>query len=367
MSYRNSKEESEEIEIQDEFGQDEMTQDEDMFMPDDKSTSLDDENIELDESIFSDDDVDFEAEEDGENNYGRIYSAEAWRDLIANFKSSDPVIHDKAGELIYKALLPFIKHVAATYYSTYFIRHGEDLIAAGRLGLMESLNTYNPDKGKPTTWCFRSIIHEMREYICQEIHHTTPHYQKHLREILSYINACKMKGIKYTIEDINIATGFPKPTIENCIKLYERNRNQVSMEQFIGDNKATVADMMTSFDPSPEEQVINKESKERIFRLMKENLTEIELEILAYHHGMFGDAPKSAADISEIMNIKKQAVRQYVNMAEYKLRRAMTYDSQFNEERRQRVAKQHVENFFRTHESLVRELDSFDFDDAESF
>lgn len=324
----------------------------------------DDFDIELDEDFFSDDEADLEAESDGENNYGRIYSAEAWKDLIANFKSDDPIARDKAGELIYKALLPFIKHVAATYYGTYFVKYGEDLISAGQVGLIESLDSYNPDKGKPTTWCFRSIIHEMRDYICREVHHTTPHYQSHLREIMSYVNDCKMKGLPCTIEDINIATGFPKQTIQNCMLLYERNQSQVSMEQYIGDNKATIADMMTSYDPSPEDTIVTKESKEAIFQIMKKKLTPLELEVLAYHHGLFGDDPKSAAEIAEITGVRKQEVRQYVNMAEYKLRLAMTYDPCFVEERRERTVKQETSKFFKNQETLVRELDSFEFEDV---
>lgn len=319
--------------------------------------------IEIDEDLFDNDDIDFEAEADGENNYGKIYSQDAWKDLIANFKSSDPLIHDQAGELIYKALLPFIKHVASKYYGTYFIKYGEDLIAAGQVGLIESLGTYNPERGKPTTWCFRQIIHQMRDFVDREVHHTTPHYQSHLREILKYVNDCKMKGLPCTIEDINIATGFPKPTIQNCMTLYERNQNQVSMEQYIGDNKATVADMMTSYDPSPEDTIINKESTEALFQIMKEELLPIELEVLGYHHGVFGDDPKSAAEISEILGLKKQDIRPMINMAEQKLRRAMTYDPRFNEERRERTARQVTSNFFKQQENLLRELDSFEFDD----
>lgn len=96
---------------------------------------------------------------------------------------------------------------------------------------------------------------------------------------------------------------------------------------------------------------------------MQKELNPIERKVLAYHHGLLGDDPKSAAEIAKLMHLKKQAIRQYVNMAEYKIRLAMTYDSRFAEERRERTAKQETAKFFKEQEELLRELDSFDFDD----
>lgn len=322
------------------------------------------EDIDLGLEEDEDGEFDIEAETDGESNYGKIYSQDQWKKLIDKFNSNDPKEKNEAGELIYKALLPFIKHVAATYYSTYFVKYGEDLISAGQIGLFENLSKYDPEKGKPTTWCFRGIIHEMRDFIDGEVHHTTPHYQSHLREILKFVNDCKMRGIPYTIDDINVFTGFPKPTILNCLILYERNRNQVSMEQYIGDNKTSIADMLTSVAPDPEDTVIGNEMKEEIFQLMKDRLTPLELQVLALHHGLFDDDPKSAAEIADALNIKKQAIRPTINMAEHKLRNAMKYDDKFSSEYHERKKTDTSASFFKKQEILLREIDSYDFDDV---
>lgn len=254
---------------------------------------------------------------------GKEYSIKEWVELVEKYNHGTPDEKNEACELIYCAMIPFIKYLAKTLYSSYMPRYTEDLESAGKIGLFNILADYDPTKAKPTTWFSRSIIHEMRDFIDQEVHHTTPHYQNHLREIKKYINECKTKGVSYTIDDIMIATGYPKQTIINCTLLYERNQNQVSMEQFVGESKLAIMDTLVSPSPNPEDVVLENEQKEMIQRIMNTYLTETERNVTKRRHGFDDNLTMSSSDIAEELGLKKQDVRPIINMAERKLRNAI--------------------------------------------
>ena len=331
-----------------------------------QSEAINDKDLGLfDEELDYLDDADIEMEQDGDVIAGAIYTQDEWKELMCKANSNNTYIRNEAKEMIYKAMLPFIKYLASKYYPTYFVKYGEDLTQAGSVGLFESMEKYDPEKGKPTTWCFRSIIHEMREFIVNEVHHTTPHYQTHLRDILHYINDCKIQGIPYTIDDIIIATGFPRPTIVNCIAIYERNQNQVSIEQSFGEGGSVMAESLIAPIQDPEAAVLEREQLRRLLQLMMEVLTEPERMVLMLHHGFYDEVPKSAAEIAELLHLKKQSIRPLMNMAEHKLRKAMKNDPMFSSEKKERKNRNGAAIlFFREESSLTRELDSLEFDDA---
>ena len=296
--------------------------------------------------------------------YGKKYTPEEWKQILDNYESEDMQLHEQAGEIIYKAMFPFLKRLATKCYSTYFPKYGEDLMEAAFLGLFGAISSYDPNKGKPTTWFSRTALHEMRDFIDREVHHTTPHYQIHLQEIKKYINEYNARGIQYTVDDIAIATGFPKPTIANCIALYQRNQNSVSLEQPAGDNNISIGDTLTTSVQGPEDYVLERERNEHLYTLMRNRLTPQELSVLKLAHGFVDDDPKSMTDIANILNMKKQDVRPVSNMAEQKLRSAMKYNDIFNENANGKKPWQTVQ-FIKSNEELLREIDSIDFDNLD--
>lgn len=253
---------------------------------------------------------------------GKVYSEEKLLALMDKYNNGTDAEREEAATTIYCAMMPFIKFLAKKYYSSYMPRYTEDLESAGKVGLFNNLKDYNPRKAKPTTWFSRAILHEMRDFIDSEVHHTTPHFQNHLRVIRQYINECQTKGISYTIDDIMIATGFPKQTIINCTLLYERNQNQISTEQYMGENKVSILDSLASESPDPERVAIDNESKEYIKHIMETCLTENELKVTQLRHGFFNDQTFSSSDIALKLGLRKQDIRPIMNMAERKLRRA---------------------------------------------
>lgn len=256
--------------------------------------------------------------------YGVEYSVPEWQEMIQDYKSENLMKKDKAMTKIYCSLYPFIKYLATRYYKDYMPKHTEDLESAGKIGLFSILNDYDPTKAKPTTWFSRAIIHEMRDYVDREIHHTTPHYQNHLREIRRYINDRQTKGVPYTIDDIMIATGYPKQTIINCTLLYERNQNQISMNQCMESRGGmSIMESISAVSPDPEDVVIENERNANLKAIMEQVLSKDELNAIRLKHGFVNNTPRSAADIAAELGLKKQDIRPMISSAERKIRGAL--------------------------------------------
>ncbi|MBQ6855487.1 MAG: sigma-70 family RNA polymerase sigma factor [Lachnospiraceae bacterium] len=251
---------------------------------------------------------------------GKKYSTEEWIEMVHQFKNGTMEEQNEAVEKMYCSLLPFIKKIAKDNYASYMPKYMEDLESVGKIGFFNGLPDYDPEKGAPGTWFYRYIIHEMRDFIDLEVHHTTPHFYNNMRVIQGYINKCEIMGVSYTIDDIMIATGLPKQTIVNCTALYERSKNQVSTEQLFGENNISIIDTLPSKSLSPEATAIENEAREMIHKTMEDCLSQREQDILHLKYGFGDNRQMSSADIAEKLNLRKQDIRPIVNRAERKLR-----------------------------------------------
>ncbi|MCD8084376.1 MAG: sigma-70 family RNA polymerase sigma factor [Clostridiales bacterium] len=313
--------------------------------------------------------IEADIENDFDREYGQTYTPEEWIQIVTLYNGDDALARNEAGEKAYYALKPFIISIAKKLYGSYMSKYSEDLLSEGALGLCESLKTYDPSRAKPTTWCYRSIVHYMREFIDREVHHTTPHYQGNIKKIRDFITEREAMGESWTFDDLVVHTGISLTTILNCITIDKRNQNTVSIEQEVGDGSATILDFMPSNMPTPEEFVIKKEGTKQLCEDMRACLNERERTVLMMHYGFDDDIQKSAAEISRLTGIRKQDIRPILNLAEYKLRKYTNYKERYATEKRERsaVGREATLSMMKSKNMLVEELDSLIFEDDPDF
>lgn len=306
-------------------------------------------------------------EQEFDQKYGQVYSQEEWTKIVEMYNGDDPVARDAAGTKAYYAMTPFIASIARRMYSSYFPRYGEDLMSEGAVGLCESLKIYDPKKGKLTTWCYRSVLHHMRAFIDREVHHTTPHYQDHIRKIRDYITKRELMGEKWTFDDIVINTGISLTTVLNCMTIEERNSHSVSLDEDYessDSHSSSLKECIPSNSVSPEDYVVKRESLEQLYTDMKNCLTEVERMLIILNFGFFGEDPKSSKEIETITGIRKQEIRPMLNMAEYKLRKYINYKENYADEKKGHFlyGRGAVISLLKSKETLAEELDTFVFD-----
>ncbi len=288
-------------------------------------------------------------EYDKSDQVGKTYTKEEWKQIVADFlltpaaDDDSEAVQDKkdrqqaAGEKIANAMLPFIIYLAHSFYGTYFRKYGDDMIQEGYLGVMESIRTYDPERGKPTTWCSKSIIHNMREFVSRNVHNTTSHYRTHIHEIKKMMESREKANENMSLADIQIEQNISPTTVDACLQVDRRNAKQMSIDQSISDdNKATVSDMVASTIPDPETAYIRQYEIDNIYNAMKTSLTEQEFLVTTLYYGMDDGKTKSFAEISKITNIPKQYLRSIQNSALTKLEACLGSQRMYDADKKER-------------------------------
>jgi RNA polymerase sigma-32 factor len=82
-------------------------------------------------------------------------TADQEQDLARRYRQGD----EKAGHELACAYLPLVKSIASEFFGSW-----EDLVAEGFVGLMKAVRGFDPDKGRLSTYAYKWIEAEIREY-----------------------------------------------------------------------------------------------------------------------------------------------------------------------------------------------------------
>lgn len=311
---------------------------------------------------------------EGETGYVQ-YTKEEWDWILSVYRTHDHNHKDwnRVQLMIMDAMYPFCKYVARRYYRTYLPKYGEDLVNEGYGGMLKALETYDPRKGAPTTWCFREIIHADRDLIDLMEHHTSAHFWTNVQKIQKLIARREREGIPWDPDDLSIELGLSPTTVEGCLQIYKRNKDQVSMDAPVGDSDMKIGDKLVSDFPDPLQSVMEGEGSEVLRKAMKKYLDDREYIAVCYAYGFEDDDPKSAPEIVKAtagfapeFRIRQQEVRGLLNSARFKLKRGLVIDRSMDDDIYERsVTKPRTApvTFLRSDEDLKNELDILDFSD----
>ena len=217
----------------------------------------------------------------------------------------------------------YIHELLNTNYKTYMPKYKDDLEMAAFEGIIKGLKSYNPEKGKPTTWFDRYIRHEITNFINCE-HNTTPYYEQQARIINKEIEKWESQGITPSVTDISIATGISGKTIIKVQQIKTAN-NSLPFESGSEETTSLRANI-----PTPEEAIIDKEQSEFLEDLIygkkrkdgtREGsvLTEEQRMCILYAFGFMTGTPEGISSIARYTNLPKQNIKKYIDSALTKL------------------------------------------------
>lgn len=232
--------------------------------------------------------------------------------LMEDYHSNNPQKRDKAVETIIGDLTGLVLYIIKKKYSTYTTKYYDDLVQSGELGILIGLKDYDPKKSMPSTYFHCFIIHEIQDFINQNIHKTTPYYSTHIRKINKVITKLESMGLPCTSRDISIQTGLPLDTVEKTMRIMNGS-NEIGLD--FCEN--------TTENPefgNPAAEFIKKENVDDIHRILRSVLTEEEATILFYLHGMGDKEQLSLKAIAQKMNTSVDRVKRLKILAYCKLR-----------------------------------------------
>lgn len=248
----------------------------------------------------------------------------------------------------------FIHLIIKRSYSTYTKKYFYDLLQEGYLGVAIGMKKYDPDISMPSTFFFPYIKHEMQSFITRNVDKTTSHYSSNIKKINKAIEVLEEKGIQYTNVDIAIQTGMTIETVDQSLTI--RNcRDEVHIDAC--PPNVIDAELENSRIKTPEQELVESEEKEIVYKAVNELLTEEEIKVLEYHFGLNDVQVISEGEISKKMQIPKDKVKRILNRAIRKLRQSELADLYNDSVRKQDKFLQEVEVSFIPREATENDIE----------
>lgn len=237
--------------------------------------------------------------------------------IMEDYHSGDIKKKQYAQECAIEELKGFIYHIIKKSYSTYAKNNFYDLIQEGKLGVMEGMKKYDPNKSMPTTFFSPYIKHEIQGHITKQVDKTTAHYSSSIKKINRVIESFESTGKPYTNVDIAIQTGLSLETVNQSMAI-KNYRDEIHIDACVPgmiDNNTTSQRM-----PTPEEEYFQREETEVLYHAIAETLTPQEIQVCQYHFGLNDTETLSEGEISKKMGIPKDKVKKLINSAIRKLK-----------------------------------------------
>lgn len=237
--------------------------------------------------------------------------------IMEDYHSGDIKKKQYAQECAIEELKGFIYHIIKKSYSTYARNNFYDLIQEGKLGIMEGMKKYDPNKSMPTTFFSPYIKHEIQGHITKQVDKTTAHYSSSIKKINRAIEAFESTGKPYTNVDISIQTQLSLETVNQSMAI-KNYRDEIHIDACVpGMIDNNIASQRL---PTPEEEYFQKEETEILYRAIAETLTPQEIQVCQFHFGLNDTETLSEGEISKRLGIPKDKVKKLINSSIRKLK-----------------------------------------------
>lgn len=226
-----------------------------------------------------------------------IYTQE-YDKALKNYEIGKMMMNNAKEQMIDK-LQQFIYYVIERRFNT-FKKYSKDLFQEGVIGILKGIDSYNPQKGKPTTYFYIYILHEMTEFINENINKTTSHYAANIVKVKKAIGKFEHAGREWNVKDIAQETGISAETIIQSIKIMECS-DELHYDSY--DSPEYLDNKMSQNYLSPEEEYLKNEATETILKAI-DNLPEDERNVIKLKYGFDGGNGMSYKNIANALGIQ---------------------------------------------------------------
>lgn len=219
-----------------------------------------------------------------------VLEKEEMLELFYKYKSGDK----KAREAIINSNLKLVVHFAFRYFQGLSSLHLMDIIQEGNIGLMRSLDCYDPKKGAFTTHAYFYIRREILTSI-----YTKDDLIRKPVHINQKINAIKNKFDDATAEEICEKINIDESTLSSIYN--SASSNIYSLDYSYDDDDKVTFENFVVHDNDVFDEVFNSINDKELFIFLKRLLSPLEYFVI--YHKLNSRNKMSYAAIGKLLNI----------------------------------------------------------------
>ncbi len=185
----------------------------------------------------------------------------------------------------------------------------EDFEAAGLLGLMRAVDSYDPERGTFGSWAFKPIQREVLRAV-RDSDHPNLNLGDFERRPQILRAAREMRGVddSYNPSDAEIAAAANVTVAQ--VRRVLNPPTLKSLSEPVGDDESSEDASIASNDPSPEHTVLSKFTLATLQHFGLRALDQRELFVVVRRFGLDGEPIEKLTEIGETLALSREAVRQ---------------------------------------------------------
>lgn len=230
------------------------------------------------------------------------------------YHSGNTELRKQAVEYFVNGHLGYIGGIIKKRYRSFMENHYHDMLQCGVMGIVLSLEKFDPKRTRLTTFAYTYVIHELTLYISENIYMTSPHYADNLKKVNNAITFFENHDMAYTSEDICERTGLKYDTVLQTLQM-----RTASNLVFLDENEE-VADSLSFPDSSPDAVLEQKEREDTLIKALN-SLDDKTRLVLQYRFGINPEGRViNLSDLAHMMKTSIDEIRRIQNVAILTLR-----------------------------------------------